>query len=504
MTDKTPVIQANKINMTFGGVQVLTDVDLSIYPGEVHGLIGENGAGKSTLVKILAGVHRPKSGEVVLRGDVVDIPDPHTATDMGIALIHQEPLTFPDLDVAENIFIGHQPRSKGLPRIDWRSMYTRSAEILGSLGVDLDPRTKVRGLSVADQQMVEMAGALSRDATVLLMDEPTAALTPNEVEDLFVIIRKLREQGAAIVFISHRLEEIFAICDRITVLRDGRWVGERRPEATTTDEIIQLMVGRPLSDLFDKGNNHHIGEPMLEVKGLSRIRKFQDITFDLRAGEIVGMAGLVGAGRTDVARALFGTLSIDRGTVQIQGKEVHIKQPSDALKYGMVYVPEDRQHNGLLMPMSVSSNMTLAALGKISVGHWLRKSREDQYAMDYVEKLRIVLRSVEQPVRELSGGNQQKAVLGKWLMVEPKIILLDEPTRGIDIGAKSEVHRLIGELASRGLAILMISSEMPEILAMSDRIIVMREGLISGHFTREEATGERIIAAATGQTLQEA
>jgi rhamnose transport system ATP-binding protein len=504
MTDKTPVMQARKINMAFGGVQVLTDVDLSIYPGEVHGLIGENGAGKSTLVKILAGVHQPKSGEVLLNNKVVNIPDPHTATDMGIALIHQEPLTFPDLDVAENIFIGHQPKSGRLARIDWRTMYARSAELLNSLGVELDPRTKVRGLSVADQQMVEMAGALSRDATVLLMDEPTAALTPSEVEDLFVIIRRLREQGTAIVFISHRLEEIFAICDRITILRDGRWVGERRSEETTTDEIIQMMVGRPLSALFNKGDSHSIGAPMLEVEGLSRIRKFQDVSFKIHAGEIVGMAGLVGAGRTDVARALFGTLNIDKGTVRIQGREVHIKQPSDALAHGMVYVPEDRQHNGLLMPMSVSNNITLAALEKISTGHWLRKSREDQFTQDYVEKLRIMLRSVDQPVRELSGGNQQKAVLAKWLLAEPKIILLDEPTRGIDIGAKSEVHRLIGELASHGLAILMISSEMPEILAMSDRIIVMREGYISGHFTREEATAERIIAAATGQVLQEA
>ena len=503
MTDTAPVLQTRKINMAFGGVEVLTDVDFALYPGEVHGLVGENGAGKSTLVKILAGVYQPKRGQIVLKDKVVHIPNPHAATNLGIALIHQEPLTFPDLDVAENIFIGRQPMLRGLPRVDWKTMYARAEKILNSLGVDLDPHARVRGLSVADQQMVEMAGALSQDATILFMDEPTAALTPSEVADLFVIIRHLRAQGTAIVFISHRLEEIFEICDRITVLRDGEWVGERRPQETTTEEIIQLMVGRPLSALFDKGNEHEIGSPMLEVQGLSRIRKFQDISFEVHAGEILGLAGLVGAGRTDVARALFGVLDIDQGTVRIQGQAVNIKRPRNALSHGMVYVPEDRQHNGLLMDMTISNNITLAALERISRGIWLRKTMEDRHAQEYVEKLRIILRSLNQPVRELSGGNQQKVVLAKWLLAEPKIILLDEPTRGIDIGAKSEVHRLIGELASQGLAILMISSEMPEILAMSDRIIVMREGSISGHFTRDQATAERIIAAATGQVIEQ-
>ena len=504
MIENAPIMQTKQLSMSFGGVQVLKDVDFDIYPGEIHGLIGENGAGKSTLLKILAGVYQPKSGEILLRDKPVDIPNPHTATDLGIALIHQEPLTFPDLDVAENIFIGRQPMRRGLPRVDWKTMYARAGEILNSLGVNLDPKAKVRGLSVADQQMVEMAGALSQDAKILFMDEPTAALTPSEVKDLFTIIRRMREQGTAIVFISHRLEEILDICDRITVLRDGEWVGECRPDDTTTDEIIHMMVGRPLSALFDMGSEHAIGEPMLQVEGLSRVRKFSDVSFEVHAGEIVGMAGLVGAGRTDVARALFGVLDIDSGTVRIQGKEVDIKQPRGALAHGMAYVPEDRQHNGLLMDMSVTKNTTLAALERIFPNHWLRNSVEDKYAEEYVDKLRIMLRQLSQPVRELSGGNQQKVVLSKWLLASPKIILLDEPTRGIDIGAKSEVHRLIGELAAQGLAILMISSEMPEILAMSDRIIVMREGRINGHFTREEATAERIIAAATGQVLEEA
>ncbi len=488
--------------MAFGGVNVLKDIDFTIYPGEVHGLVGENGAGKSTLAKIIAGVHRPRAGTIELGGRVVEIPSPHAATALGIALIHQEPLTFPELDIAENIFIGRQPVARGVPRVDWAHMYQRSGEILASLGVELDPRSKVRGLSIADQQMVEMAGALSQDAKILLMDEPTAALTPNEVADLFAIMRKLRDQGTAIVFISHRLEEIFEICDRVTVLRDGELVGMRRPSETAVDEIIRMMVGRPLSALFEKGDGHSIGQPMLEVQGLSRTMKFEDISFEVRAGEIVGMAGLVGSGRTDVARALFGALDIDRGTVRLNGQEVHIRHPREALAQGLIYLPEDRQHHGLLMPMSVTQNMTLSVLERLSNRGWLRDQLERASTREYVDKLRIALRDISQPVRELSGGNQQKVVLSKWLLAMPRVMILDEPTRGIDIGAKSEVHRLMGELASQGMAILMISSELPEILAMSDRILVMREGRITGVFDKATATAESIMAAATGQTLE--
>jgi ABC-type sugar transport system ATPase subunit len=351
--------------------------------------------------------------------------------------------------------------------------------------------------------MVEMAGALSQDAKILLMDEPTAALTPSEVDDLFSIIRLLRDQGTAIVFISHRLEEIFDICDRITVLRDGELIGQRMADEVSVDEIIRMMVGRPLSTLFEKGDSEEFGEPVLEVENLVRALKFDDISFNVRAGEIVGMAGLVGAGRTDVARALFGTLEIDSGTIRINGQEVKIGRPRDALKHGMIYVPEDRKKNGLLMPMSVTKNMTLAVLERLSPRGLLREKLEEQSAQEYIKKLNIILRDTSQPVRELSGGNQQKIVLSRSLMAKPKVMLLDEPTRGIDIGAKAEVHRLMSELAAQGIAILMISSELPEILAMSDRIIVMREGRINGRFDKEEASAERIIAAATGQILQE-
>ncbi len=502
MTEISSVLKAAGIYMAFGGVNVLKSVDFEIYPGEVHGLVGENGAGKSTLAKIIAGVHQPKAGTITLKGQKVEIPNPHAATEFGIALIHQEPLTFPELDIAENIFIGRQPVSGGLKRVNWSGMYQRSGEILQSLGVVLDPHSKVRGLSIADQQMVEMAGALSQDAKILLMDEPTAALTPNEVEDLFAIMRKLRDQGTAIVFISHRLEEIFDISDRITVLRDGELVGVRKPQETNVDEIIRMMVGRPLSALFEKGEDHVVGKPMLEVKNLTRSMKFEDINFEVRAGEIVGVAGLIGSGRTEVARSLFGTLDYDSGTVRLDGKEVKITHPRQALSLGLIYLPEDRQHYGLLMPMSVSQNATLSIIDQIARGGWVRENLERQITQEYVEKLRIALRNVGQPVRELSGGNQQKVVISKCLLTKPKVMILDEPTRGIDIGAKAEVHRLIGELAVQGMAILMISSELPEILAMSDRIIVMREGHITAHFDKSEATAERIMAAATGQILE--
>lgn len=503
MTDQSALLRTKGLYMAFGGVNVLKDINFEIYPGEVHGLVGENGAGKSTLAKIIAGIHQPKGGQIELNGRVVEIPNPRVATQFGIALIHQEPLTFPELDVAENIFIGRQPMTRGARHVDWATMYRRSSELLRSLGVSLDPHRKVRGLSIADQQMVEMAGALSQDAKVLLMDEPTAALTPTEVKELFANMRKLRDQGTAIVFVSHRLEEIFEICERITVLRDGELVGQRKTSATSIDEIIRMMVGRPLSVLYERGDSHQIGDPVLEVNGLSRMMKFEDISFDVKAGEIVGVAGLIGSGRTEVARALFGTLDIDQGTVRINGKEVKIHYPGQALSHGLIYLPEDRQHHGLLMPMTITQNATLSILDRIAPGGWLRDKSEREVTQEYVEKLRIVLRSLDQPVRELSGGNQQKVVITKWLLTRPKVMILDEPTRGIDIGAKAEVHRLMGELASQGMAILMISSELPEILAMSDRIIVMREGRITGQFDKSEATAERIMAAATGQLLDE-
>jgi rhamnose transport system ATP-binding protein len=501
MTEQASILTTHNIHMAFAGVDVLKGVSISLYPGEVHGLVGENGAGKSTLAKIIAGVHQPTVGEIKYQGHTVRIPGPHAAADFGIALIHQEPLTFPDLDVAENIFAGRQPlRGQS---VNWGAMYKRAQELLTSLGVQIDPRTKVRGMSIADQQMIEMAAALSQDVKVVLMDEPTASLTPSEVAHLLTNMRRLRDQGVAIVFISHRLEEVFEICDRVSVLRDGELIGERDVKTTTVDEIIRLMVGRPLSALFEKPSGTNYGQPLLEVKGLSRTRKFADITLDVRAGEVVGLAGLVGAGRTDVGRALFGLLDTDSGEVRLDGKPFNVRTPREAMAHGLVYVPEDRQHHGLLMPMTISQNMTLSILERLSPRGWLRDQTERAVSHDYIQKLHIVLRHVGQAVRELSGGNQQKVVLSKWLLTRPKVLILDEPTRGIDIGAKAEIHRLMGELVAQGMAILMISSELPEVLAMSDRIVVMREGCIVARLDKTDATQERIIAAATGQVIEE-
>lgn len=501
MPQSSPFVRTHNIYMAFDGVNVVRDVSLSLYPGEVHALVGENGAGKSTMLKIIAGIYRPRAGTVEVGGQEAVIPTPQAASALGIALIHQEPLAFPDLTVAENIFVGVEPKRPGIGWLDWPAMYQRTGEVLATLGIKLDPKARMRGLSVADQQMVDMAAALSQNARVLLMDEPTASLTPNEVDRLFNIMRKLRDEGAAIVFVSHRLEEVLAIADRITVMRDGEVVGERYPQQTNADEIIRLMVGRSLHAMYEKPQDRQPGPVVLEASGLTSAGHFEDISFQLRASEIVGLAGLVGAGRSFVAQALFGILALDRGTVKVHGRPVTIKTPRDAMAQGIAYVPEDRQHQGLLMPMSVTRNISLPTLPQFAQFGWLRGSGERAAAESFVERLRIILRQVEQPVAELSGGNQQKVVLSKWLLTRPKIIILDEPTRGIDVGAKAEVHRLMGELAAQGIAILMISSELPEVLAMSDRVLVMREGHLVAALDRNEMSAERVMATATGQLV---
>jgi rhamnose transport system ATP-binding protein len=350
--------------------------------------------------------------------------------------------------------------------------------------------------------MVDIAAALSQEAKVLLMDEPTAALTPNEVDRLFTIMRKLREQGTSIVFISHRLEEVFTIADRISVMRDGEMVGQRIPAETSADEIIHLMVGRELTKLFERPTNYQIGAPVLQVRNMSRAGKFQDVSFEVRAGEIVGMAGLVGAGRSFVGQSIFGIAPVDSGEIVIEGNPARISSPREAMARGLAYVPEDRQQQGLFMPMSIAQNATLPTINHLARYGWLRNEAERKATYEYVERLRIILRNVDQPVRELSGGNQQKVVLSKWLMSKPKVIILDEPTRGVDIGAKAEVHRLMGELAAQGIGILMISSELPEIMAMSDRVLVMHEGRLAACLDKSELTAERIMAAATGQMVE--
>jgi len=501
MGERTPLVKAVGLHKAFGGVDVLKNANLELLPGEIHGLVGENGAGKSTLAKLIGGVHVPRAGTIEVNGRAVHFHRPHDAIAQGIALIHQEPLTFPDLSVAENIFIGRQPYRHG--RIDWEAMVREAAKTLESLGVKIDPRAKVRGLSIADRQMVEMAAALSQHAKILLMDETTAALTPSEVKRLFGVMRQLRDQGAALAFIGHRLEEIFEICDRITVLRDGEIVGERLTKETSISEILRLMVGRPMETLFARETRHEIGATALETRGLTREGQFSDINLRVRAGEVVGLAGLVGAGRTEVARAIFGIEKVDAGEVLVGGEAIENNRPREAMAKGVALVPEDRQHHGVLMPMSVWQNATLAIVDRLAKFGWRQDAAARDVARGEVNRLDVKLRDIGQPIRDLSGGNQQKVVLAKWLATKPKVMLLDEPTRGIDIGAKAEVHRLIAELAAAGMAVLMISSDLPEVLAMSDRILVMREGRIVAEFSRQEATVERVIAAATGQVLRE-
>lgn len=493
MTDSAVLLRARGMTKAFGDIPVLEDATVELRAGEVHAFLGENGAGKSTLAKLIAGIHQPTAGQIEVGDKTVSFSGPRDAARNGIALIPQEPRTFPDLSVAENLFVGRQPTRGG--RVDWKALYAEAARLFETLGIDLDPRQSARGLSVADRQMLEMAGALSQDARILLLDETTASLTPGEVARLAVLIRRLRDEGRALVFIGHRMEEIFDLCDRATILRDGRVVGERMVQETTPAELLNLMVGREV-DIYASRESTGVGETILEVKGLTLAPRFDDISFTLRKGEVVGLAGLVGAGRTDIACALFGLLSPTAGTIQVDGKAVTIRTPEDALRLGIALVPEDRQRQGGFLPLSLWENATLTVLPRISPGGWLKNAGARQTTAGWSKKLAVRCRNIEQPLAELSGGNQQKIVLAKWLETKPRILLLDEPTRGIDVRAKGEVHRLIAELAEQGMAVLLISSDLPEVLTLSDRVLVLRAGRLVREMTREEATPEAVIAAA--------
>jgi rhamnose transport system ATP-binding protein len=499
-TPQEPILKLTNIYKAFGGVQALAGADFELRPGEIHALVGENGAGKSTLVKVITGVHQLDAGEILFRGEPATIANPLVAQRLGIAAIYQEATLFPDLDIAENIFMGHHPVRPFTRRVAWRQVYEQAAQPLRALGVDLDPHTRVRELTIAQLQMVEIAKALSFNAQVLIMDEPTSALTLHEVADLFRIARQLRDAGTAIIFISHRLDEVFEIADRVTVLRDGHYVGTRDVSEVAHDDLIRMMVGRTLDDLFPKMDVEQ-GEVVLRVEGLSKEGMFQDVSFELHQGEILGLAGLIGAMRTDVARALFGVEPADGGSVWVNGRRAAIHHPKDALTLGIAYVPEDRQQHGLVLPMNITQNVTLPILQEFANLGWLNQDAEAQKAQEFAGQLDVRAAGLWQRARELSGGNQQKVVLAKWLAARPRILILDEPTRGIDVGTKAAVHELMSILASQGMAILMISSELPEILGMSDRILVMCEGRVTGHLTRAEATQEKIMAAATARTL---
>jgi rhamnose transport system ATP-binding protein len=493
------LLEVHDVTKSFGAVAAVQGVSFPLYAGEAHALVGENGAGKSTIVKMLAGVHRPDTGTLRLHGENVEFHSPKDAKAAGIAVIYQEPTLFPDLSVAENIAMGNHPLTR-LHQIDRRAMNANATRFFRRLGVHLDPGRAARGLSIADQQIVEIAKALSSDARILIMDEPTAALSAVEVERLFAVVRSLRDEGAAIMFISHRFEEIIALCERVTIMRDGKHVATELVADLTVDDMIRRMVGRDLSALFPK-QDVAAGDVVLEVDGLTRAGVFSDITFSVRAGEIVALAGLVGAGRSEVMQAVFGVDPYDSGTVTVLGKRLRPHSPRAAMAAGMALVPEDRRQQGLVMELSVERNVTLPRARTLARLGLLWGANERNEAWRWTRRLQTKLGRLSDPVGTLSGGNQQKVVLAKWLSTGPKLLIVDEPTRGIDVGTKAEVHRLMSSLAAEGIAIVMVSSELPEVLGMADRIIVLREGRISAELSRAEATEESVMYAAMGRLV---
>lgn len=492
------LLRLEGISKSFPGVKALDNVHMDVRKGEVHALLGENGAGKSTLMKILSGAYTRDAGEIFWEGKQIDIRSPKEAQDLGIGIIYQEFNLIPQLSIAENVWIGREPlANRSLRMIDWPLMYRRTRELLDELHLSLDPRRPVAGLGVAQQQLVEIAKALSLETKLLIMDEPTSALSDREIEQLFSVIERLRARGVAIVFISHHLDEVEHICDRGTVLRDGAYVDTIDLEGVSEEEIIRLMVGRNLDQQFPKVQTSR-GPEALRVEGLSRTGVLHDISFTAYAGEILGIAGLVGAGRTETVRAIFGADPIDAGRIWIFGREQKITSPEAAIKAGMGLLPEDRKQQGLVLKLSVRENIALASLSQLVSRGLLRLRDEDKQAEQYVKSLKIRTPGIYQLVQFLSGGNQQKVVLAKWLASRSKILIFDEPTRGIDVGAKVEVYNLMNALVQQGAAVIMVSSEMPELLGMSDRIIVMHEGRITAEMTRDEATQEKVLAAAMG------
>ena len=491
-----PILEMRQISKRFDMTQALDDVSLTLYPGEIHALVGENGAGKSTLIKIMTGIYSPDQGEIVLDGEPVQINNSMEAQRLGVAAIYQEPMVFPDLNVAENIFISHQDRGAV---IRWGKMYEDAEDVLSKLDVKLDVRTPARGLTLAAQQAVEIAKAISLDVRVLIMDEPTASLSAHEVTELFKTVRTLQRQGVAILFIGHRLEEVLEISDRVTVFRDGKWISTTDRREVTTENLIRDMVGREIEDFFAKGDVER-GELLLSVRNLTKAPAFSDVNFDVHRGEVLGFAGLIGSRRTDVGLALFGIEPADSGEVIFEGLPLKVTSPEQALELGIAYLSEDRRQLGLVMRMSITSNISLPMLRRYlgRLGLIDRKS-EAATAEQYRQRLNIRTPSVDVPIEKLSGGNQQKVMLAKWLNSEPKLFIMDEPTRGIDVGAKAEVHHIINELAAQGLGVILISSDLPEVLGMSDRVLVMREGKQMGIFERKDATQEQIMTAAMGQ-----
>lgn len=492
---KPLLLEMTGISKNFPGVKALIDVNLALKSGEVLALLGENGAGKSTLMKILSGVYQPDTGSIRIQDKDEKIKSPKQAQELGIATIYQELNLIPQLTVAENIFLSRE-FVNSFGKIDWSQMFNESNKLLMQLDVNFTAKEKVGNLSIAEQQMVEIAKALSLDAKIIIMDEPTDALTEKETVRLFKVIEQLRKEGKGIIYISHRLEEIFAICDRLTVLRDGKYIDTCQVSETDNEEVIQMMVGRKLADKYPKVKGAPKQE-VLSVKNLSINKKLYDINLSLFAGEVLGISGLVGSGRTELAKAIFGAIPIDKGAIFVEGKEVNIQHPRDAIRLGVVYASENRKEEGLVLGLSVKENMTLASLGKIisKIGR-VNKRQEQEKVEEYIDKFNIKTPSSSQIIKNLSGGNQQKVVLGKWMLTKPKVLILDEPTRGIDVGAKVEIYQFINKLKQEGVAVMVISSELPEVLGISDRIMVMSQGRITGAFAGEDATQEKIMAKA--------
>ena len=495
----SPIVEMKHITMVFPGVKALDDAHFSLEPGEVHVLLGENGAGKSTLMKVLSGIYRRTSGIVRVDGEEVDFSGTREAIDAGISIVHQELNLVPYLTVAENIFIGREPVNRGV--INWGKLFSDASKILSELKVNIDARAFVRDLSVAQQQMVEIAKCVSQNSKVIIFDEPTSSLTNREIESLFSIIRDLKERGVGIVYISHRFDEIKQIGDRATIMRDGCYIATVSVSDTSVEKMISMMVGRELTSMYPK-SVVPLGEVVLEVNDLSTENLLKSCTFNVRRGEIVAFSGLMGAGRTELARAIIGADKKTSGEIKLHGKQLNIRMPQDAVKFGIGLLPEDRKHDGLILGMSVGNNITLANLKKTTKWCFLNTKVENEYGNKYIQAMGIKTPSLKQRVKYLSGGNQQKVVIGKWLMTDCEVLIFDEPTRGIDIGAKAEIYRIMCELAKRGLAIIMISSELPEVLSMCDRVIVMREGEIVGEIDRQNATQEKIMRLATGGKLE--
>ena len=488
-------LELRDVAKSFGAVAALRSGTLEVRPGSIHALVGENGAGKSTLVKIVAGVHRRDGGTFRLLGTDVDFGSTAESKAAGVAVIYQEPTLFPDLSVAENIFMGRHPLLSGR-RIDRPKMYDESQALFERLGVHIDPRRPARGLSIADQQIIEIAKAISLDAALLVMDEPTAALSGVEVERLFAVARSLRDEGRALVFISHRFDEVFALCDTVTVMRDGTYVSTDTITETSVDEIVSRMVGREVAELFPK-TEAEVGEVVLEVDGLQSVGVFHDVSFAVRAGEIVALAGLVGAGRSEIARAVFGIDRYDAGSVRLDGAAVRPYDPRAAIRAGMAFVPEDRRQQGLVTESSVARNVAGVIRRRLSRGGLITSRSENKASGPWAGRLEVKTSALDMTAATMCGGNQQKVVIAKWLATEPRLLIIDEPTRGIDVGTKAEVHRLLSELAGQGLAILMISSELPEVLGMADRVLVVCEGRITAELDRAAATPEAVMHAAT-------